>query len=191
MGICWSLVLYRSAWVKDAVSDPRKGKTERATVHHSFVQTEVRFLLVQKREQMVLYADEPIQMQAELCLVVSGIYWFAGLQPKEVTSLVSQPELNFYFSVFQLGLPPLKDDSWHHVMLNRFAGAPQPELLLCSSRAREFVVEPAHLSNLWGIDQQKAAGDFWSFPWPGSSRTPQVGQLVQWAEALEGRFQLL
>lgn len=181
--------------MKDAVSDPRKGKTERATVQHSFVQTEVRLLLVQKTGEMVLYAGGPIQMQAvrwaELCVVASGIYWFAGLQPKEATSLVSQPELHFYFAVFQLGLLPLKDDSWRHVMLNWFAVAPQPELLWCSSRAREFVVEPAHLSNLWGIDQQKAAGDFWSFPWPGSSRTPQAGQLVQWAEALEGRFQLL
>lgn len=105
--------------------------------------------------------------------------------------MVSQPELNFYFAVFQLGLLPLKDDSWRHVMLNWFAVAPQLELLSCSSRARESVVEPERLSNLWGIDQQKAAGDFWSFPWPGSSRTPQVGQLLQWAEALEGRFQLL
>lgn len=90
-------------WVKDAASDPRRGKTARVTAQHSFVQTEMRFLLAQKTAEMVLYAGEPIQMQAvrqaELCLVASGIYWSAGLQPKEVASLVSQPELNFYFVV--------------------------------------------------------------------------------------------
>lgn len=46
-------------------------------MQHPFVQTEVRLLLVQKPEEMVLCAGEPIQMQAvrwaELCLVASGI----------------------------------------------------------------------------------------------------------------------
>lgn len=93
--------------------------------------------------------------------------------------------------MFQLCFLPLKVDLQLPLMLNWSAVAPQSVPLLGSSHARESVAAPAHLSNFWEIYQQKAAGYFLSFPWLSSSRTPQMGQSVGWAEAPKVSFQLL
>lgn len=150
-------------WAAAAAADPSKGKTVPATVS-------VRSRFVQETEETAV--GEPAPAPAQLLLDKSGIYWLAVLSTEEGRT-----------SLLWSGL---KLDLRLQLMINRSVAAPlPPPLFWMCARA------PAHPSNPWGIYQQKAAGGSWSFPWPGSSRTPQTGQFVGRAEASELRFELL